>query len=409
MATIEKRERYRVRVPLPGGNFRTEYVVGLEKAEKRAKETGGTVDPRARVSYLVKIRRKGRPLVTKSFARRTDAKEWAENSEVDIRRGKYFKTAEAGKHTLGELIDRYKRDRLPLRGRDRETVGPQLDWWKGQLGRYMLADITPAMIVDCRDKLLNEPQKKKGEEKGHMLSNATVIRYLASLSVCFTYAARDLGWIDSNPIQSVTKPRASRGRVRFLTPEEREKLLAKCKASPSKALYPVVVIALATGARLSEITGLRWKDIDFQRKIMRLEETKNGDRRAVPLATPAMQLLQELQKVRRIDTDLVFPREDGKAPIDLRKTFARTAAKAGLDEKFRFHDLRHTAASYLAMSGASLIEIATILGHKTMAMVKRYSHLTDQHTAAVLERASESQLGPEKKETTKKQRRPKTK
>lgn len=357
----------------------------MATVEKRQDKSGN-------VSYRAKIRLKGHPPETATFKRLTDAKRWIQQTETAIREGRYFKTAEARKRTLEELIDRYKRDRLPLRGRDKETVGPQLDWWKAQLGKYCLSDITPIMIADHRDKLLNEPMKKKGEEKEHMLSNGTVIRYLASLSVCFTYAARDLGWVEANPVKGVNKPKASRGRVRFLTPEERKNLLAKCKNSPSKALYPVVVIALATGARLSEITGLRWKDVDFQRKVIRLEETKNGERRAVPLAAPAYKALHDLQKVRRIDTDLIFPREDGRQPVDLRKTFARTAAKAGLTD-FRFHDLRHTAASYLAMNGASLLEIADILGHKTLAMVKRYSHLTDQHTAAVLERMNESQFG----------------
>src|SRR5262249_6114485 len=153
-----------------------------------------------------------------------------------------------------------------------------------------------------RDKLLTEPQKKKGETKEHMLSNGTVIRYLASLSVCFRYAERTLGWVDSNPVKSIDKPKASRGRERFLTPEEREKLLAECKNSTSKALYPVVVIAIRTGARLSEITTLRWKNIDLKSnpKVMTLEDTKNGENRIVPLADPVCKVFLELQKVRRI-------------------------------------------------------------------------------------------------------------
>ena len=343
-------------------------------------------------SYLVEVRIKGHPPETASFKRLTDARRWAQQTEAAIREGRYFKTAESRKRTLGELLDRYKRDRLPLRGRDKETVGPQLLWWQQQLGDYLLSDITPIMIADCRDKLLHEPVRKKGASKEYRLSQTTVIRYLASLSVCLTYANRDLGWLESNPVKLVSKPKPSRGRVRFLSDEEREALLKECKLSSSQALYPVVVIALATGARLSEITELRWKDIDLKEKVLRFEHTKNGERRAVPLARPALKVVQELQKVRRIDTDLVFPRADGKQPVDLRKTFARCSQRAGLKD-FHFHDLRHTAASYLAMSGASLLEIADTLGHKTLAMVKRYSHLTTQHTAGVLERMNEKQFG----------------
>lgn len=342
-------------------------------------------------TYMAEVRLKGHPPATESFKRLTDAKRWVQQTEAAIREGRYFKTPESQKRTLGDLIDRYMRDRLPLRGRDKETVGPQLDWWKDALGAYYLSDITPPMIVECRDRLLTEPMRKKGEKKGHVLTNGTVIRYLASLSICFSYAVSDLGWLDSNPVQKVKKPKAGRGRVRFLDNNERQRLLAECQKSPSKALYPVVILALSTGARLSEITGLRWKDVDLQRKVIRLEETKNGERRSVPLAAKAYERLKELKRVRRIDTDYVFPRADGMAPADLRKTFARTADKANLED-FRFHDLRHTAASYLAMDGASLLEIAQILGHKTLAMVKRYSHLTEQHTAGVLERMNAKQF-----------------
>lgn len=344
------------------------------------------------IHYQVQIRLKGHPPEVGCFERLTDAKRWAQKTEVEIREGRYFKTSESKKRTLGDLIDKYMQVKLPARGRDKETVGPQLELWKQTLGAYTLASITPQMLAEQRDILLSQPMRKKGEKKSHMLSNATVVRYMASLSVCFTYGVRDLGWINENPLKDVSKPKVSRGRVRFLSNEERESLLKACKNSPSKALYPVVVIALATGARLSEITHLRWKDVDLQKAVIRLEETKNGERRSVPLATPALRIFQDLNKVRRIDTDLVFPRADGQEPVDLRKTFARTADKAGLKD-FRFHDLRHTAASYLAMSGASMLDIADILGHKTLAMVKWYAHLSEKHTAGVLERMNIGQFG----------------
>jgi len=343
------------------------------------------------VSYQVQIRLKGYPPQVEHFKRKTDAQRWGQQTEAAMLEGRYFKTSEAKKRTLGDLIDKYLQVKLPTRGRDKETVGPQLEWWKQTLGAYTLASVTPQMVAEQRDNLLSQPMKKKGEKASHMLSNATVMRYLASLSVCFTYGVRDLGWLDHNPLKDVSKPKVPRGRVRFLSNEERESLLKACKESSSKALYPIVVIALATGARLSEITHLRWKDVDLQRAIIRLEETKNGERRSIPLATPALRIFQDLNKVRRIDTDMVFPRADGKEPIDLRKTFARTAEKAGLDD-FRFHDLRHTAASYLAMNGASLLEIADILGHKTLAMVKRYAHLSENHNAGVLERMNRAQF-----------------
>jgi integrase len=349
-------------------------------------------DVEGKVSYRVKVRLKGHPVETATFSRKTDAKLWAQQTETAIREGRYFKTTESRKRTLGELIDKYKAERLPFRGDDKETVGPQLDWWKAQLGPYLLKDITPQMVAEYRDRLLTQPIQKKGEKSPRILSNATVIRYLASLSVCLSYGLEDLAWVESNPVRSVKKPKPERGRVRFLSEAERKTLLEKCKADTNPYLYTVVTMALLTGARQSEIMGLQWKDVDFKRRRVLFEETKNGERRSVPLAKQAYELLHKMNKVRRIDSPFVFPREDGKKPMEIRKRWEKAVKDAGL-VGFRFHDLRHTAASYLAMNGASLLEIAEILGHKTLAMVKRYSHLTEGHTAAVIERMAEAQLG----------------
>jgi integrase len=346
--------------------------------------------------YRVQIRLKGYPAQFATFERKTDAKEWAMRTEAAIKEGRYFKTVESRKRTLEELIDKYIEERLPLRGEDKETVGPQLLWWREQIGKYLLSDVSPVMVAECRDKLLRAPMHKKGEKKERMLSNATVIRYLASLSVCFTYAIQDLGWIESNPIKEVRKPKAERGRVRFLSDEEREALLTACQATGT-ILHSVVIVALSTGTRMSEILNLTWKDIDFKRQVIRLEHTKNGERRSIPLVGRAHDLLLKQRKVRRIDTDYIFARKDGKKPLEIRKQWEKAVVKAGLTD-FRFHDLRHTAASYLAMEGASLLEIADILGHKTMSMVKRYSHLTEQHTAGVLERMNSKQFAERENE-----------
>ena len=110
------------------------------------------------------------------------------------------------------------------------------------------------------------------------------------------------------------------------------------------------------------------------------KERKNDERRALPLSGHALAEIKKLSNVRRIDTNLLFPDASGKKPIGIRSAWGRVMKDAGIKD-FKFHDLRHSAASYLAMSGASLAEIAEVLGHKTLQMVKRYSHLSEQHTA----------------------------
>ena len=231
---------------------------------------------------------------------------------------------------------------------------------------------------------------------------ATIVRYLAVLSHVFGVAVKEWGWLEDNPLAKVRKPKEPRGRVRFLSDDERERLLAECKRNPD--LYAAVVLALSTGGRRMEILGLRWSQVDLIRRVAVLHETKNGERRVLPLTGPALELLRERSRVRRVDTDLVFPgrvkprrSSDHKTlsepkPIDLRTPFATALRRAGIQD-FRWHDLRHSAASYLAMNGASLAEIAEVLGHKTLQMVRRYAHLSEAHTAGVLERMNAKIFG----------------
>jgi integrase len=144
--------------------------------------------------------------------------------------------------------------------------------------------------------------------------------------------------------------------------------------------------------RQGEILNLKWKDIDLSRSRLVLHETKNNERRGVPIVGLAHQVLTDLSKVRRIDSPLVFPGNDPKRPIKIRNAFEFAVETAKIDD-FRFHDLRHTAASYLAMNGATLAEIAEVLGHKTLQMVKRYAHLSDAHTTSVVEKMNAKIFG----------------
>jgi integrase len=255
----------------------------------------------------------------------------------------------------------------------------QLAWWRAELGTRTLADVTPAVIAEARGKLA-----RGVTVRGRQRSPSTVNRYLAALSHALTVAMKEWGWLEDNPLRKVTKPKEPRGRVRYLADDERARLLEECRRSESPDLYCAVVLALSTGARRMEILGLRWGQADFARRAITLLETKNGEIRSLPLVGHAFDLLEERAKIRRIDTDLVFPGRKRNRPIDLRSPFETAVKRAGIED-FRWHDLRHSAASYLAMNGATLAEIAELLGHKTLAMVKRYAHLSQAHTTRVVE------------------------
>ncbi|MDA8151296.1 MAG: site-specific integrase, partial [Acidithiobacillus sp.] len=157
-------------------------------------------------------------------------------------------------------------------------------------------------------------------------------------------------------------------------------------------LYLAVLLALTTGGRQAETMGATWAQIDLNRATLQLEETKNGSRRALHLVGPVLELLKERARVRRIDTDLVFPsRLHPKQPLDLRTPW-ETALKVADIKGFHWHDLRHTFASMAAMNGATLPELAALLGHKTLAMVQRYAHLSPAHTASLAERVAEKMM-----------------
>ena len=244
-----------------------------------------------------------------------------------------------------------------------------------------------------------------------MLGPATVNRYLAALSHAFNVAVNEWGWLEDSPLRKVKKPIEPCGRIRFLSDDkadsngktidgERTRLLKACKASNNSYLYTVVVLALSTGMRRGEVMGLTWDDVDLHQGRITLYETKNGEIRVVPLVGKALDLLKEHSKVRNLKTSLLFPGKptrdgDGKVnykPVDLRAPWM-TALDKAKTEDFRFHDLRHSAASYLAMNGASLAEIAEVLGHKTLQMVKRYAHLSEGHTAIVVESMNQKIFG----------------
>jgi integrase len=345
-----------------------------------------------RASYRVKIRLKGHPPQSATFERVTDAKRWAQGTESAIREGRYFRAAESRRKTVADLVTRYVEEILPRKPKSKKQQARQLRWWGNELGYLFLADLSPAVIGKARDKLASTRSCR-----GRPRSSSTVVRYLAVLSHCLSVAVKEWCWIDANPMTRVSKPKEGRGRTRYLLDEERGRLLGECTRASNSAVYPIVVLAISTGMRKGEILNLRWEDVDLAKGRAILWETKNGEKRVVPLTGHALDVLKEWSKVKRIDTSLIFPGTqhgtDAK-PLEFRKHWLAALDRAEVRD-FRFHDLRHSTASYLAMSGATLSEIAEVLGHKTLQMVKRYSHLSEAHTTRVVKALNDRMFGAE--------------
>lgn len=284
-------------------------------------------------------------------------------------------------------MNQYRYEKQALTSIKRSRREHILQWWRESIGERLIGDVTPALIVECREKLATE-----STHQGKKRAPATIVSYLASLSLVFSVASREWQWIESNPVAKVSKPSLPRGRTRFLDEDERDRLLQACQESSNSLLYTITVIALSTGMRRNEILSLKWNDIDFVRGRLTLQETKNGDCRVVPLAGHALELVRELEDKRRVDSELLFPSKNPSKPIDFRSAWRVAVKNAGIKD-FRFHDTRHCCASYLLMNGASLAEVGEVLGHRNVQTSKRYSHLSDSHRFNLVSSMNEKIFG----------------
>lgn len=340
-----------------------------------------------RISYRVRIRINGSPDMSETFPTKREAKDWALKMEAEIRQGRYFGKTKYKEHTFEDLFHRFVEKELSQKPQSSKKLKQQLLWWKKHLKDYYLCHITASMISELKDKLLEEVTPRKT-----LRSYSTANRYLAALSGIFRVAVKEWNWMKENPLTNISRFKEGKPRDRFLTIEEIERLLAVCKNSKSPHLYPVTLFALSTGARKGEILNLKWKDLDVERQTVVFRETKNGETRTIPLTPLLVNCILEEKKKRTVLSEYVFPSLQGNSSADIRTAWERAVKEANLNN-LCFHVLRHTAASHLAMGGASTLEVGAILGHKTLAMVKRYSHLSVASTAKVLCRMNEDVLG----------------
>ena len=334
-------------------------------------------DSKGKVSYQAKVRIKGFSTKTATFSRITDAKRWEQQTEAAMKEGRYFQAEKNAKIIFSEVIDKYVEEVLVLKPKSYKDQLQQLNYWKEKLGSYKLTEISSSLIAEHKNLLA------RGKTPRGIRSKATVNRYLAVLSHVFTVSVKEWEYCKENPVSNVSRFKEGRGRARYLSDEERERLLVACRGSENEYLYIIVVLALSTGARRNEIVSLKWDQVDLDREAITLYETKNGEIRVLPIQGHAKSLIEDLARFSNSRDGYLFPSKIIDAPVDITKSW-RTALKTTGIADFRFHDLRHSAASYLAMNGASLNDIAEILGHKTLAMVKRYAHLSESHTKGVI-------------------------
>jgi integrase len=279
-------------------------------------------------------------------------------------------------------------------GRDDRALPTRVAFWIARFGEQLAHQITDDDVHAALEELAaGEALTYRGKDadgrpiyagRGRR-SPATINRYHAALGAIFKHARKKRlvpkGW--EPPTRQIERQTENNARVRFLSADERNRLLAVCRASSWPKLYLLVLMALTTAARRSELLGLRWGDVDRDKAIAYVSRTKNGEPRMLVLVPG---VLEELRKFSGPPEALVFGSERRRGqPMNFESCW-RIALREARIPNFRFHDLRHSCASLLAQQGASLVELADVLGHKTMAMVKRYSHLSTESKARLVNR-----------------------
>jgi integrase len=338
------------------------------------------------VTYQAQVRLAGHRPVTKSFPTRGEAKSWARNLESKLSKGEYA-DSEAERRTLHDLVEQYLKTHQPAR-----DVIRVLRWWQDTYGRRTLSKVSTPWLTQIRDELaagsyLVGPKDKQGERKRKA---STVNRRIAYLRVAISYGV-EIGWLSRSPkVKRLTEAK----RIRFLSDDELAALTEALEACGERVMLPLVFCAISSGARAGELLSLEWKDVNLAKGVALIHKSKNTDGRKLYIRGKALNYLKAYGKVRDLHSPGVFLLNSG-APLTHSKygKLFRDACKAAGVKNFRFHDLRHTAASYLAQNGATLLEIQQVLGHRTPAMVARYAHLTESHVEDVVDRVMRDKLG----------------
>jgi integrase len=339
-------------------------------------------------SYTVSIRRRGQPPIHETFATKTEAQAFARRIDHDIDEGKHAGLARVRR--LSDLLEQYERSERFLSLDTRSDRQRMLNWWRERCGHKKLSQFRAEDIAAGRDALLSEPYQRVEGGEARKRSTQTTRHYVNAISAVLEFGRADLHWIDKNAAADVRKPASAKPRVRWLTDEERDRLVAACGQSDNPDILLIVLLALTSGARKGEIERLRWPQIDLKQGVawLTVEDTKTEHARAVPLVGRALALLRERSKVRRLDSDLVFPApENPSKPRYSREAWRMARKRAGLND-FRFHDLRHSAATELLRAGVDSRIVAATLGHRTLAMMQRYQHVAAQTIVDAAQKAA---------------------
>ena len=309
--------------------------------------------------WNAQVRRKGHPSISKSFINQKDASVWIRSIESDMDKGVYINRTAAETTTLADALVRYRNEiTIHKKGSSQEERRIST-WLKHPLAKRSLASLQSKDFVKHRDI------------RCAAVASNTVRLELALISHLFTIAIQEWNIPVSNPLSDIRKPKPSNARTRRLEEDEEQLLLAACRQSQNPLLSSIVVLAIETAMRLSELLKIEWGDVDLKKRIIFLSDTKNGTARTIPLSLRSVEILSSIPK--HISDKRVFytwkPRPDA-----MNGAFKLAVKKAGM-ENFHFHDLRHEGTSRLFEKGLNVLEVSVITGHKSLQMLNRYTHI----------------------------------
>ena len=277
--------------------------------------------------------------------------------------GTWFDIDESKLRTLKEMIEKYLSERSTTKSP--ASYKRDVSCFKHIINHFndcVLADITPSKINDYKQARLAvaDPQ--------------TVVKELSVLRNAFNVAIKEWEWCKDNAVSKVSMPKVPQGRVRFLTVQDIQNLLAHAE----EWFKPVMLFAIHTGFREGDIITLTWEQVDFFKRRIILDKTKNDEHHTVPINDTLFEVLKNLNKVMLIDCNLVF-HHNGKPlyRIQIHRALKKACERAKIAD-FRFHDLRHTFATLLINEGVDLYTVQKLLGHKDGRMTQRYAHLTHE-------------------------------
>jgi integrase len=359
-----------------------------------------SISRRGDLQWQARVRRKGYPVQVKTFNTRADAEAWARQVESEIDRGVFVSRTEAESTTLAEALDRYGREIASTKKGHTQELSLLRTWAGTFVAPRTMATIRSVDIAKLRDEWLKQSTPT--------LKPATVVRRLAILSHVFNIARKEWGMESLlNPVDMVRKPQANNARTRRLAPSEPDQdesdrptaqgeLERIANASSSQTLPAIIWLAVETAMRRGEIVGLYWDNVDMQRRVAHLPDTKNGSSRDVPLSSRAVEILQSLRKMPSEDGRVFAISPDAatrafeRAVDRARSTYEAECACEGKSPSktylidLRFHDLRHEATSRLA-SIFPMHELAKITGHRDPRMLMRYYHPRAEELAKKLD------------------------